>query len=122
MVWGGVGAHRRSGARLRPGAVWRHGQGPSPGDRRSRCSRPGLIAEGLVFGAPRLLHVDQLQYAPGRTWSLAAEILIGLALPWLLLRPGERRAGYVSLVVLGIVAAVAIQPLVALLRIFADSF
>jgi hypothetical protein len=118
-VWGGVGLI--AGPVLGfAGAVWRHGHG-RPRAIAVAFFASGLIAEGLVFGAPRLVHVDQLQYDPG-AMVLAAEIAIGLALPWLLLRPGERRTGYVSLIVLGFVAAVVLQPLVALLRIFADTF
>jgi hypothetical protein len=118
-VWGGVGLI--AGPMLGfAGAVWRHGNG-RPRAIAVAFFASGLIAEGLVFGAPRLVHVDQLQYDPGAL-VLAGEIAIGLALPWLLLRPGERRAGYVSLIVFGIVAVVVIQPLVTLLRIVADTF
>jgi uncharacterized membrane protein YeaQ/YmgE (transglycosylase-associated protein family) len=56
----------------------------------------------------------------GLPTALLAGAALGLLASWL--RPGGQSAGYVSLVVLGIVAAVVIQPLVALLRLVADTF
>ncbi len=53
---------------------------------------------------------------------MAAEVLLGAALPWLLLRPGERRAGYVATAVLGVIAVLAIGPLTSVLRSLADTF
>jgi hypothetical protein len=80
-----------------------------------------LIAEGLVFGAQRLVHIGQLAQDPGAI-VLAVEVGLGLALPWLLLRRGERRAGYAAVFVLAVVAAVAIGPLTSMLRGLADRF
>ena len=46
-----------------------------------------LVGEGLVFGGPRLIHVDQLVHDPG-AFLFLAEMLIGLSLPFVLLRAG----------------------------------
>jgi hypothetical protein len=102
------------------GATWRHGHG------RPRAIAVGLlaaalIAEGLVFGAGRWEHPDQLIHDPG-AFILPAEAALGLVLPWVLLRRGERRAGYLAVVVLGVVAVVAIGPLNTVLRALADRF
>ena len=80
-----------------------------------------LIAEGLVFGAQRLIHIGELATDPGAV-VLAVEVGIGLALPWMLLRRGERRARYAAVVVLAVMAAVAIGPLTSMLRGLADRF
>ena len=80
-----------------------------------------LIAEGVVFGAPRWARGDQLLTDPG-AFVLAAEAILGLTLPWVLLRRGERVAGYVAVAVLAVLAAVAIGPLTTLLRAVADTF
>jgi len=53
---------------------------------------------------------------------LAFETVLGLALPWFLLRRGERLAGYVATAALSVVAIVAIGPLTSLLRTLADTF
>jgi hypothetical protein len=42
--------------------------------------------------------------------------------PWLLLRRGDRRAGYLAAAVLGIVVVLAIGPVIALVRALADRF
>ena len=102
------------------GAVWRHGQG-WPRAVGVAALSAALIAEGLVFGAPRLVHIGELGSDPGAL-VLAAEVVLGLALPWLLLRRSERRAGYAAVVVLAVVAAVAIGPLTSMLRGLADRF
>ena len=74
-----------------------------------------------MFGAPRWAHPDQVVTDPG-AFMLAAEALLGLALPWVLLRRGERLAGYLAVAILAVVAAVAIGPLTTLLRAIADTF
>jgi hypothetical protein len=80
-----------------------------------------LIAEGSVFGITRLIHVDQLAADPGAL-LYAAEILIGLALPAILLRKGERFSGYAVTAGFAILAAVAIGPVTQVLRSLADRF
>lgn len=80
-----------------------------------------LVAEGFVFGAGRLVHVDRLLNDPG-VLVLGAEMLIGAALPSVLLRRGERLRGYVAMVTLALVAAAAIGPVIALIRGTADRF
>jgi Family of unknown function (DUF6518) len=102
------------------GAVWRHGHG-WPRALGVALLAAALIAEGVGFGASRLVHVDQLGTDPGAI-LLAAEILLGAALPWLLLRRGERLRGYVATAALGIAAALAIGPVTTLLRELADRF
>ena len=102
------------------GSAWRHGSG-WPRAIGVAALSAALIAEGLVFGAQRLVHIGELAYDPGAI-ILAVEIGVGLALPWLLLRRGERRAGYAAVLVLAVVAAVAIGPLTSMLRGLADRF
>ena len=102
------------------GSVWRYGQG-WPRAIGVGILAAALIGEGLVFGAGRLIHVDQLGTDPGAL-LLAVEIVLGLALPWLLLRRGERLRGYVATAVLAVVAAAAIGPVTALVRALADRF
>ncbi len=102
------------------GATWRGGRG------RARAIAVAVlgaafIAEGLVFGAPRLVVVNELAYDPGAI-LLGLETAVGLAIPWFLLRPGERRTGYVALAVFGVVAALAIEPATVVLRSIADRF
>ncbi len=102
------------------GATWRGSRG------RARAIAAALlgaafIAEGLVFGAPRLIVLDELVHDPGAI-LLGFEMAVGLAIPWLLLRPGERRTGYVALAVLGAIAALAIEPATVVLRSIADRF
>ena len=123
-IWGAVALLAGPALGL-AGATWRHGHG------RPRAIAVALlgaahVAEGLAFGAARLVNLDRfnlerLASDPGAL-ILAAEAALGIALPWLLLRPGERRAGYVSLAILAVVAAVAIGPLTELLRAVADRF
>jgi hypothetical protein len=102
------------------GAVWRYGHG-WPRAIGVALLAAAFIGEGVVFGASRWVHIDQLGTDPGAL-LLAGEVVIGLALPWLLLRRGERLRGYVATVALGAAAAVAIGPVVALLRALADRF
>jgi len=74
-----------------------------------------------VFGAPRLIHVEQIQSDPGAI-LFAGEMIVGLVLPWLLLRREERLRGYAALAALATVAALAIGPVTAILRGLADRF
>jgi hypothetical protein len=102
------------------GSVWRYGHG-WPRAIGVGILAAALIAEGLVFGAGRFIHVDQLSTDPGAL-LLAVEILLGLALPLLLLRRGERLRGYVATAVLAVIAVAAIGPVTALIRALADRF
>jgi hypothetical protein len=102
------------------GAVWRHGIG-WPRAIAVATLAAALIAEGFMFGAGRLAHVDQLSIDPGAL-LLGAEMLIGAALPFVLLRPSERLRGYVATVGLALVAAFAIGPVSTLIRAVADRF
>ena len=56
-----------------------------------------LVAEGIVFGGPRLVSGGDLVAIDPGALLLAGEIVVGLALPWVLLRPAERRDGYVAI-------------------------
>jgi uncharacterized protein DUF6518 len=102
------------------GSVWRYGSG-WPRAVGVGILAAALIGEGLVFGGPRLIHVDQLGTDPGAI-LFAVEIVLGLAVPWLLLRRGERLRGYVATIILTVIAVVAIGPVTALVRELADRF
>ncbi len=102
------------------GAVWRHGTGWP----RALALAPlaaGLIAEGLVFGATRWLHPDQLPQDPGAV-LLAVEVIVGAVLPFILLRRGERLRGYLATAAVAVVAALALDPISTLVRSVADRF
>lgn len=118
-VWGAIAviAGPAMGA---AGATWRHGQGWARGIAVALLGA-ALVAEGIAFGGSRLLAWDQLGQDPGAI-LLAVEATIGLALPAIVLDRGERLRGYVSLVVVGAVALLAIGPVVALVRGLADRF
>ena len=118
-IWGGVALVAgpvMGGA----GAVWRHGSG-WPRAIGVALLAAALFAEGFSFGAPRLVHLDQLGTDPGAL-LFGAEMLLGLTLPAILLRRGERIRGYVAMGALAIVAALAIGPVTALVRGLADRF
>ena len=102
------------------GSVWRYGHG-WPRAIGVGVLAAALIGEGVVFGAGRLVHVDQLGTDPG-AFLLAAEIVLGLALPWLLLHRGERLRGYVATATLAAISTVAIGPVTTLVRALADRF
>ena len=102
------------------GAVWRHGAG-WPRAVGVAVLSATLVGEGLVFGAPRLIHVDQLVHDPG-AFLFLAEMLIGLALPFVLLRRGERLRGYAATLVLAVVAVLLIGPVTDVVRKIADTF
>ncbi|HEX6867551.1 MAG TPA: DUF6518 family protein, partial [Candidatus Limnocylindrales bacterium] len=117
-VWGGVAIVMGPllGA---AGGAWRHATG-WPRALGVGLLAAALIAEGIVFGADRLVRFDPL-VDPG-SLILAAEIVIGAALPFALLGPGERLRGYLTTVGLAVVAAVAIGPITTLVRGIADRF
>ena len=102
------------------GGTWLHGHG-WPRSAAVALLGAALIAEGLVFGASRWSHPDQIATDPGAV-VLALEAILGLALPALLLRKGERAAGYLTLVMAAVVAVAAIGPLTTVLRNIADTF
>lgn len=102
------------------GAIWRHGTG-WPRAIGVAVLASGLFAEGFVYGAPRLVHPDQLIYDPG-AFLFAAEMLLGILLPWLILRRAERARGYAALAALAVAAALAIGPVITVLRKLADRF
>jgi hypothetical protein len=102
------------------GAVWRHGAG-WPRAIGVALFASALFAEGFVFAAPRLVHLDQIAGDPGAL-LFAAEMIMGLLLPWFLLRRDERVRGYAALAGLAVVSALAIEPVTAVLRGLADRF
>jgi len=102
------------------GSVWRYGHG-WPRAIGVGILSAALIAEGLVFGGSRFLRLDELAADPGAI-LFAVEIVLGLTLPWILLRRGERLRGYVASLVLTAVTAVAIGPVTSLVRELADRF
>jgi hypothetical protein len=118
-IWGAV-AFVAGPAMGAAGAVWRHGSG-WPRAIAVGALAAALFAEGFVFGAPRIIHLDQVVHDPGAI-LFAAEMLLALALPWLLLRRRERLRGYVAAAALGVIAAVAIGPVTTILRGLADRF
>jgi hypothetical protein len=95
------------------GGGWRHWQG----NRRAFAAgllAASLIAEGVAFGKLRTGDEVALFYL--------VEIAIGLLLPFFLLRPRERLAGYGATLVLAAAMAIAIEPITALVRSVADRF
>ncbi len=102
------------------GAVWRYGTG-WPRAIGVALLAASLVGEGIGFGGARFLHLDQLAQDPAILLFLA-EIAVGLALPFVLLRRGERLRGYVATVVLGVLAGLAIGPVTTLIRGIADRF
>jgi hypothetical protein len=101
------------------GSVWRYGHG-WPRAIGVGILAAALIGEGIVFGYRRWA-LDALGTDPGAI-LFAIEIVLGLALPLILLRRGERLRGYVATLVLAAVAAVAIGPVTTLVRELADRF
>ena len=109
---------------------------PGPGRRgrglalRARAGRgpigvallaAALFAEGVVFGARRARPARSGLTDPGAS-PVAAEIVIGLALPCVLLRRGERLRGYLARWRLAVVAALVIGPVTTVIRGLADTF
>ena len=103
------------------GAIWRHAHGLAARASAWRCWPRPCSRRAVAFGAPRLIHLDQLGNDPGAL-LFGAEMLLGLALPALLLRRGERIHGYLAMAALAIVAVLAIGPVTALVRDLADRF
>ena len=112
-------------------APGRSGLRPRRGDlaarARSASSGRGGAPGGLAHRRGRRLRCAALgRRRPGPTdpgaFVLAAEAMLGLALPWVLLRRGERLAGYVAVAILAVLAALAIGPLTTVLRAIADTF
>jgi hypothetical protein len=101
------------------GAVWRYESG-WPRAIAVAVLSAALIGEGVVFGGGRLLSFDP-GVDPGSI-ILGLEIVIGLALPWILLRRQERVRGYVASAVLAFAAIVAIGPVTTFIRGIADRF
>jgi hypothetical protein len=102
------------------GATWRHGHGV-PRALAVAILGAAFIGEGLGFGADRWVNLEQIGTDPGAV-VLALEAALGLALPLLLLRKGERLVGYLTLAVFAVVAVLAIGPLTSVLRAIADTF
>jgi hypothetical protein len=102
------------------GATWRHGHG-WPRAAAVAVLSAALLAEGVTFGLGRLVRVDQLSTDPGAL-LFGIEILIGLALPALILASGERLRGYLATLALGVAGAIAIGPVTTALRGIADRF
>jgi hypothetical protein len=102
------------------GAIWRHGTG-WPRAIGVALLAAALIGEGIVFGSSRFTRPDGLAGDPG-AWLYLAEAVIGLALPFALLRGRERLWGYLATAALAVVAGLAIGPVTALIRGLADTF
>ena len=102
------------------GAVWRYGTG-WPRAIGVALFASALFAEGFVFGVPRVAHLDQLAADPGAV-LFTAEMILGIVLPWFLLRREERLRGYAALAGLAVVAALAIGPVTTVIRGLADRF
>lgn len=102
------------------GATWRHATG-WPRAFAVAILSAALLAEGIMFGLGRLVHLDQLAADPGAL-LFGIEIVIGVALPGILLARGERLRGYGVTVALGAAGALAIGPVTATLRAIADRF
>jgi hypothetical protein len=101
------------------GAAWRHTRGWSRAVAVGLLAA-ALIAEGLVFGGARIVGADPAA-DPGLI-VYGAMIVIGGALPWVLLRPDERLRGYLATAVAAAVAFVTLGPLVTFVRDLADRF
>ena len=102
------------------GATWRHRTG-WPRAFAVAILSAALLAEGIMFGLGRLVHTEQLAADPGAL-LFGIEIVIGAALPGLILASGERLRGYGATVALGAAGALAIGPVTATLRALADRF
>ena len=95
------------------GGAWRHWEGGG------RAFAVGLlaaafVAEGVAFGELRTGDAVGIFYL--------IEIGIGLAIPAILLRAGERLAGYAATLTLALAIGIAIEPVTALVRAAADRF
>ena len=92
---------RRSGARVAllagpvmggAGAVWRHGAGWPRAIGVGAARVRALRRRASSFGAPRLVHLDQLAHGPGRVCSSASRSSWASRCRWLLLRRGRAAA------------------------------
>jgi hypothetical protein len=101
------------------GAVWRYGTG-WPRAIGVAVLAAAFIGESVVFGGQRLVRLDPAS-DPGSLLYLI-ELIVGLALPFLLLHRDERLRGYLSTLALAVVAGVAIGPVTAIIRGVADRF
>ncbi len=102
------------------GATWRRRRGWPRAISVSLLAAV-LVAEGITFGWSRLSGLDFVAEDP---WAvlLAVEVLIGAALPAILLGRGERLRGYAALAAISAAALLAIGPVVGLVRELADRF
>ena len=114
----GRAAGRSGDGRRRRGLASRHGL--AAGDRcravRVGALRRGLRVRGAARRAPR-----PARRRPGAL-LFSAEMVLGVALPWLLLPRAERLRGYAALAGLAFVAALAIGPVTTVIRGLADRF
>ena len=111
-------AGRRAGhGRRRRGLAARHAAGRARSGWRLLAA--ALFAEGFSFGAPRLVHLDQLGTDPGAL-LFGAEMLLGLALPASSSAAASGSGATWPWRALAIVAALAIGPVTALVRGLAD--
>jgi Family of unknown function (DUF6518) len=119
LIWGAVAviAGPILGA---AGGAWRRGRG-WPRAIALGLLAAALLAEGFVFGAPRLARVDQIAHDPA-AFVFAAEMVVALVLPAALLLPGERSRGYAATLWLAGAAMLAIGPVTTIVRSAADRF
>jgi len=102
------------------GALWRRGTG-WPRAIAVGLLAASLVAEGIAFGAQRIIVLSELTTDPGAL-LLAAEAALGVTLPALLLRRREWLRGYLATAALAVLAALTIGPVTTALRGLADHF
>lgn len=119
MVWGAVALLAGPLFGL-GGGTWRHAM-VGPRAISVALLAAAWIGEGVYFGAGRHARLDALITDPGAL-VLAAEVALGVALPWLLLGRGDRLRGYIATFALAAVAVAAIGPVVTFSRGIADRF
>lgn len=102
------------------GGSWRHLVG-WPRAIAVALLAAALIGEAVVFGSERWLAVAGLPNDPAAL-VLIAEAIVGLALPFLLLRREERLRGYLATAGFAVAAALAIGPVTQIIRGIADTF
>ena len=117
-VWGGVALVAGPVMGL-AGGVWRHGTGPVRSVAVATLAA-GLLAESVVTGWGRSPSFEP--FVEPVDLGLAIEFAIGLLLPYLLLRRGERLTAYLALVPLGLAGVVVMGPGITALRSIADTF